>query len=241
MERITLDRPIPLHTYTKEASNDEQLTFEDVVLTVIEGNMVQVQSNDQTRMLIVLPDGRCVFDGEKEEKFEVVEFPEYSCLRSTTTGFLLQFNDGAFHCLLNNDESPGIIVFRNGSDMGSIMQVHPLIWCLGVGVAGATMVPMIGLGAAALAPTAMYTAGGVVAILQSTSAALMTTNAAAAGAAVGTMLGLYTREAGATETQNEEEEIDFNGAETQGHETESNAYNSQTVAELNSLNDSNQS
>ena len=38
---------------------------------------------------------------------------------------------------------------------------------------------MIGLGAAALATTAMYTAGGVVAMLQSTSAILMTTNAAA--------------------------------------------------------------
>ena len=103
-------------------------------LTVIAGNMVHVQSSDQTRTLIILPDGRCVFDGEKAEKFEMAEFPEYTCLRSTTTSFLLQSNDGFFYCLINNDESPQMSVFRNDSDMGNIMQVHPLMWCFGVGV-----------------------------------------------------------------------------------------------------------
>ena len=198
MERIPLDRPIPLHAYVREAQN----AFENVVLTATDGNMVHIQSRDRTRSLIVLPSGRCEFDGERAEDFELVAYREFLCLRSSSTNLLLQFNDGAYHCLINDNEGPGVIVFRN--DNGN--PIVPLIWCLGLGVAGAAMVPLIGLGAAALVPTAMSTygtvvagvgtfhaplaAGGVAAILQSTSATLMTTNAAAVGAAVGTLLGL---------------------------------------------------
>ena len=75
--------------------------------------------------------------------------------------------------------------------------IHPLVQCLATGAVGAAMLPVIGLGADALVPTAMSTfgtvvagvgtvhaslaAGGCAAILQSTSAALLTTNAALLG------------------------------------------------------------
>ncbi len=72
----------------------------------------------------------------------------------------------------------------------------------GLGVAGAVALPVVGVGAGALVPWAMSTfgtvisgvgtihaAGGVAATLQATSAALVTTKAAAIGAAIGAAFG----------------------------------------------------
>jgi hypothetical protein len=206
MVQIPLNKPIPLHQYTKEANNAEALQFENVVLTEADETMIYIKSEDLTRTLTLLTSGRCVFDDEskeKPEKFKVVEFPSYMCLKSNSTDLLLQFHEGNFHCLSNNHEDTGTIVFPKNAG------VHPLVWCLGAAVVGAALIPAIGLGAAALVPTAMSTfgtvvagvgtihaplaAGGCAAILQSTSAALLTTNAAAGGAAIGAAVGLITK------------------------------------------------
>lgn len=209
MVQIHLNRPIPLHTYTRER-NDERnnaVQFEDVVLTMVAPTMVNVRSRDGTRTLFVLPSGRCSFDDERAEIFEVVEHADIKYLRSISRNHLLQYHSeygGCFYCLNLDHEDARTIVFR--SDQHG-KHIHPLVWCISAGVAGAALVPAMGLGAAALVPTAMSTfgtvvsgvgtmhaslaAGGVAATLQASSAALLTTEAAAYGAAIGAALGLF--------------------------------------------------
>ena len=233
MVQVPLNQPIPLHKYTRKEGNAKALKFQDVVLTDAEESLVYIKSADRARTLAVLSCGRCVFDGEskkKPEKFKVMEFPEFLCLKSNSTDLLLQFHEGNFHCLSSSHEDAGTIVFKKNGG------VHPLVWYIATGVVGAALLPAVGLGAAALVPTAMSTfgtvvagvgtmhaplaAGGCAAILQSTSAALLTTNAAAGGAAIGVAVGLITKkkdgDEGATGPHDGETP---NSTEAIGHDT----------------------
>ena len=211
MVHIPLNQPIPLHTYTRERNveRNNEARSEDVMLKEVEPNMVHIKSKDGARALRVLPDGRCVFeeeDHEKVEVFEVVEIEDIKYLRSTNRNCILSYhneNYGRFYCLNMDREAPTTIVFQNEN------HIHPLVWCAAAGVLGAALLPALGLGAAALVPTAMSTfgtvvsgvgtmhaslaAGGVAATLQASSAALITTEAAAIGATIGTALGFITR------------------------------------------------
>ena len=169
--------------------------------------MVLVKSACGTKTLTVLPCGRCSFENgsdRKEKVFEVVEFANTKCLRSSSRNLLLQFQNehyGNFYCLNMDHEDTRTIVFKSNN------HIHPLVWCISAGVVGAVLVPAMGLGAAALVPAAMTTfgtvvsgvgtinaplaAGGVAAMLQAGSTALMTSEAAAGGAAIGVALGLF--------------------------------------------------
>jgi hypothetical protein len=218
---IPLNTPICLKAHTGKHLHNEIFTgngrcknqstgaFEQMMLIQTDDNKIIIQSRWNGRNLQVQESGRLVFANQNQglsEKFRVKsDMDGRVYFISCQTGNAMQCNQDGFVCCVNYNLEPLAAWTIISPENHSPMTVGKLQKISLAAVTGAFAFPALGLGAAALVPTAMSTfgtvvagvgtfhaplaAGGCAATLQAASAALLTTNGVAAGAAVGAAVG----------------------------------------------------
>jgi hypothetical protein len=199
------------HWRRGKCDNKNTLAFEQMILLKTDDGKIIIQSRWNKRNLQVKPSGECVFATHNKmlwEKFDVESGKNGEVyFISCHTGKVMQCNEHGFAWCANENRlewEAWRIVYPKSIDMMTSGQ----LMTISLAATGLIMFPVVGLAAGALVPLAMASfgtvvagvgsfhaplaAGGCAAILQASSAALLTGQAAAAGAATGAAIGFVS-------------------------------------------------
>lgn len=191
-------------------NNKNTGAWEQMVLIQTPDNKIIIQSRWNCRNLQVQKSGSCVFANHNQdlwEKFEVESQEDGKVFFiSCHTGNVMQCDENGYARCVSTERGMKEAWTIVNPQNTAIMNSTPLRVAASA-VCGAAMFPLVGFAAGAMIPAAMssfgtviagvgtfhapLTAGGCAAILQASSAALVSVKAAAAGSAVGATLSAF--------------------------------------------------